>query len=109
MTPFILICFNVSADGTRLTAQGSPCDTEIIAEAAMRVRITNLEDCEADLEISADVPIVNTKFSHQEVVGNTTVRVTGTFQSPNFALGTIRVTNNGTAVTCEGSWAATPF
>jgi len=109
LTPPTLICFHVAADGTRLAAQGSPCATDIIPAASLRIRIDNLEGCKADLEASANITIVNHSFSHTEVVGDSTVRITGAFQLPNFATGTVRVTNNNTAITCEGPWLATPF
>ena len=102
----IRICFSVSAEGTRLTTQdGSFCDDR----TSVRIRIDNPEDCEADLEIRADIPIVNATFSHTQTVGNTTFRVNGTFQSSEFASGTVRATNTDTAVPCEVSWTATPF
>lgn len=78
--PPTLICFNVSGDGSGLTAQGSPCDTEIVADASLSIKLTNLtDDCAAELETDAEIPTVNTTFSHTETVGNQTITVTGNF------------------------------
>ena len=113
-TTLTLICFHVSADGTRLTTHGNACDGETIAEASLDIDLVNLADnCMAELETNVDIPIVkttaNTTFSHQQVVGNQTIRVAGIFQLPNFASGTIRATNDDTAAVCEGDWIASPF
>ena len=80
-------------------------DEAVSTERSTAVKV----QAQAELETDAEIPIVNTTFSHTETVGNQTITVTGNFQSPDFASGTITATDNGTAEICEGSWIATPF
>jgi len=92
-TTMTLVCFYVSADGTRLTAQGNSCDAETILGASLEGDVL-AQGCAAELDTHADIPTIkiaaNTTFSHQEVLGNQTVSVMGIFQLLNFASGTIQ-------------------
>ncbi|MEA3277723.1 MAG: hypothetical protein U9Q81_21055 [Pseudomonadota bacterium] len=89
------VCFNVSADGTSLTAENSVCDSgrslDIDVDGA----------CDIEIELTQNIPINNNEFSYDG--GNEQAK--GTFTSNTAANGTALDTDEGV---CSTSWSAGP-
>lgn len=94
-------CFNVAADGTRLTQQGSQCSDgkALDIEVFLADGICN----NVEVDTFADVPIVNNTFVVTDADGD---QASGTFSSGQAASGTVTEIEDGGP--CVGTWSATP-
>ncbi|NJN47484.1 MAG: hypothetical protein HC808_14535 [Candidatus Competibacteraceae bacterium] len=103
------VCFNVSADGSKLTAEGSLCDNG----NALDIEIDNPAGANCDLEVNTqdDIPLIAqgdvVVFSYTDASpGRDVESATGTFTSATSATG-VAVEING-IVPCTSDWTATP-
>ncbi|MEE4376430.1 MAG: hypothetical protein V2J55_02815 [Candidatus Competibacteraceae bacterium] len=103
------VCFNVSADGLKLTAEGSQCDDG----SALDIDIENPAgaDCDVEVNTQEDIPLQEqgdlVVFSYTDLSPNRDVEsATGTFESATSALG-VAVEIDG-LTPCTANWTAMP-
>jgi hypothetical protein len=75
------LSFNVSEDGSKLTGTSNP------SGESLRLHFTDVRSAFGIFGLLADIPIKNGKFSFQYSMNGNSIKIEGTFTSPNTATG----------------------